>query len=98
MSEDQQKYRICRYLNVELRVMTLTLDEIIPIGFLLFMGLVIGHFAMMLIAAALCFLGIRKLKKGRGQGVLMSLLYWYSDDLGKLLFRKFPPASKRYWF
>lgn len=92
------KYQIYKYLDEEKRIVGLTIDEVIPVGFVLIMAFLLKILLLGILMAAALFSLVRHLKKNRGRCALLSVIYWNTNEtVGKMIFHSFPPASKRYW-
>jgi len=94
-----KKYRFPATFDAELRLFGLPVDELILltappiIAFFGFNALVTG-----LVIGLAFWLGIRKLKQGRGSNWLYSWLYWHLPAfVFRLFYKKLPPSSNRKW-
>lgn len=80
MSGDEnklKKYRFPETLTNQSRWFGLPLDELVPAGICLGWGLMTSKQLFGIAAAVLVYIGIKKLKKGRGSSWLRDLIYWY---------------------
>ena len=93
-----ERYRFPKTLSEPMRIVVLTLDEAIP--FLLVFLVCMARDALMtgVIAGVMVISIIRFVKRGRGTGWLMSLLYWYLPAPVTLyFFRHLPDSSGRHF-
>ena len=99
MSQPLNQYVICTCLDESFRIAGLTLDEFIPIVFLLLMGFLTRGLGIAIIAALFWVIGLRSLKRGKGSAVLLLMLYRHtSPEVGGILFPSFPPSTQKYWW
>lgn len=77
MSQDYDQHIILHHLDDPLRIFYWTVDEAVALGGPLFGGIFMGHPFLGLIASALCFKGLRTIKKTYGLENLRHALYWY---------------------
>lgn len=96
---DTAKFTIMQKIDDPKRYMGLTIDELVPILLCTFLGWNTLGPLYGFSAATLAWIGIRYLKKGRGLGWLIGLLYWHlpTSILKGVLFKKTPDASNRHW-
>lgn len=95
---DIGKYKFLNHQNAPMRVLSLTLDELVVavVGF--------GMLALSTqkIAGVVLSFGVvsalRYLKKGSGPKVLLVLAYWYlPSGLTQFFLPKLPPSHQRVW-
>ncbi len=93
-----KKYCFPETLSNQSRWFGLYLDELIPAVACLGWGFCTSKFLFGLVAAILVFLGIKKMKKGRGSAWLRDLTYWYlPTSLLKGIFHELPDSCLRQW-
>jgi conjugal transfer pilus assembly protein TraL len=96
--DDINAYRFPKTLNNQGRWFGLTPDELIPIvlsaSYFFWQGKQIAG----IIVAALVYLAIRKIKKGKGSVWLRDLGYWYLPTfMLRDLYKKVAPSCFRQW-
>ncbi|HDR2836122.1 TPA: type IV conjugative transfer system protein TraL [Enterobacter mori] len=93
-----KKYRFPETLTNQSRWFGLPVDELIPAIICLGWGFWTQHYIPGIIAAVLAYLGIKKLKKGRGSSWLRDLVYWYMPtSLLRGIFHDVPDSCYRQW-
>lgn len=96
--DDQKKYVICKYLDEQSLFIGMQYDEAVVVIPLVIVGALSGHMLIFWFCAAVAFFGIKKLKKNKGSGYLLTLLYWHlPPGFSNWLLSHFSPGRKRYW-
>ncbi|MEN3262853.1 type IV conjugative transfer system protein TraL [Sodalis endosymbiont of Spalangia cameroni] len=97
-ANELDKYRFPKTLRHQRLWFGLPADEFIPIVTAIGWGVCTGHYLFGLLTPFLFFMGIRKIKEGRGSCWLRDLAYWYlPTSLLKGLFQTIPPSCFRQW-
>ncbi|PNK88302.1 conjugal transfer pilus assembly protein TraL [Serratia odorifera] len=96
--DDINTYRFPKTLNNQGRWFGLTPDELIPIVLSACWFFWQGKQIAGIIVAALVYMAIRKIKKGKGSVWLRDLGYWYLPTfMLRDLYKKVPPSCFRQW-
>ena len=96
--ESLKKYRFPETLTNQSRWFGLPVDELITDIVCMGWGFLTKHYIPGIIAAVLAYLGIKKLKKGRGSSWLRDLVYWYMPtSLLRGIFHDVPDSCYRQW-
>ncbi|SMG59719.1 type IV conjugative transfer system protein TraL [Cedecea sp. NFIX57] len=97
-NDELSQFRFPETLSNQNRWFGFYLDELLPALIPVAWGLWTGKQLWGIGFGVLVFLGIRKLKKGRGSTWLRDLLYWYlPTSLLKGLFSTLPDSCFRQW-
>lgn len=97
--QQQDTYRILKKLDAETRWFGLTIDEAVPVGIILLIAFVSGHWIVGFVLGGLTLMGIRRFKKGKGMGWLLGMILWQLPDrlFRGLLVKKAPDSCVRCW-
>lgn len=98
MDNSYLRYRFPKTLNEQRRLFGMPLEEALitlPIGII---GVLVSRPLVFIIIAALLWLAIRHIKKGKGSTWLYNMAYWYLPTaLLRGLFKKLPDSCYRHW-
>jgi len=95
---DEAKYKICRLVDQQIRIVGLPIDEALPVGILCGVGLFVGQLLVMMVIAVVYWFTIRHFKKGQGSSFLLNVLYWFLPGvIMSAVFKTLPTSSIRYW-
>jgi len=99
MSQSINQYVICACLDESFRIAGLTLDEFVPMIFLLLMGFLTRGLGVTTLIAIFWIIGLRSLKRGKGPAALLLMVYRHtSPSIGRALFPSFPASTQKYWW
>jgi conjugal transfer pilus assembly protein TraL len=97
-SEQDDFYRVSRYLNKPRYIMGCTMDEFIPAVILILTGLILSWLFSSLLLASVWIFSIKFLKRKYGAAFLMVGWYWHtSAALSRNVFPHTPPSEYKFW-
>lgn len=98
MSGTFDKYSFPETFNEQTRLFGLPLDEVAVIATPVICGVAYSCAGVMCTLAALLWVIVRYLKKGKGTQFMADILYWHLPYfLFKPFFRKIPSSGNRHW-
>jgi len=96
--EQDDFYRVSRYLNQPRRIMGCTMDEFVPATIAVLTGLFTSWLFSSLLLAGMWVFTIKFLKSKYGAAFLMVGLYWHtSSALSRNAFPETPPSEYKFW-
>lgn len=97
-SEQDDFYRVSRFLNQPKRILGCTTDEFFPGVLFLGVGLLMSWLITGLIASALWIFTLKHFKRKYGSAFLLVNLYWYtSREISKNALKNTPPSEYKVW-
>ena len=97
-SEQDDFYRVSRFLNQPKRTLGCTMDELIPALIFLGVGLFLSWLITGLVLSAGWILTLKHFKRKYGASFLLVNLYWYtSKEISKNAFKNTPPSEYKFW-
>lgn len=91
-------YRVCRTLDEPIRVFGLPFDEFTPAAMLFLTFFSLGKVITGITSAVTAVVTVRALKRGKGSGWVLSVLYWHLPaGLMRVLLKGTPKSQYREW-
>ncbi len=73
-------------------------DEVLPALFLFLLFFAMRYQIMAFIVSTAWFMGLRTIKKQFGDNIVQLVGYWWGADwFSSSIFKRTPPAEKRFW-
>ena len=94
----EQTYQILSHLDAPLRVLGLTIDELVLVGSSFLLVMLTEQKSLVAILGVVLFSLLRLLKKGGGPKVLLRISYWHLPSAFTQFFLpKLPASYQRMW-